>query len=60
MSPRMGRPPKGNPRNMKLNLRLTEQEHTDIQYCADKLNTSRTEAIMRGIELLKNKMETSN
>lgn len=53
MSPRVGRPPKENPRKISLNIRLTESEARDIQYCADSLNLSRTDAIIRGIELLK-------
>lgn len=53
MSPRTGRPPKDNPRNVNLNLRLTDQEAKDIQECADILKISRTDAIMRGIQLLK-------
>lgn len=53
MSPRTGRPPKENPRKVNLNIRLTEQESKDIQECADKLNLSRTDTIMKGIELVK-------
>lgn len=53
MSPRTGRPPKDNPRKVSLNVRLTEQEAKDIQECADSLKISRTDAIMRGIQLLK-------
>lgn len=53
MSPKMGRPPKANPRKVNLGLRLTEAEAKDIQDCADALHTSRTDAIMKGIELLK-------
>lgn len=53
MSPRTGRPPKDNPRKVSLNVRLTEQEAKDIQECADSLQISRTDAIMRGIQLLK-------
>ena len=53
MSPRTGRPPKDNPRKINLNIRLTEQEAKDIQKCADDLGISRTDAIMKGIELVK-------
>lgn len=57
MSPRTGRPPKENPRKINLNIRLTEQEANDIQECADKLNLSRTDTIMKGIRLVKSEME---
>lgn len=53
MSPRTGRPPKENPRKINLNIRLTEQEAQDIQECADELKVSRTDAIMKGIQLVK-------
>jgi uncharacterized protein (DUF1778 family) len=53
VSPKTGRPPKENPRKVSLNIRLTETEAKDIQECAAALGTSRTDAIMKGIELLK-------
>lgn len=51
MSP-AGRPPKENPRNINLNIRLTKEESKRIQDCADLLNITRTDAIMKGIELV--------
>lgn len=57
MSPRTGRPPKENPRKVSLNIRLTEQEARDIQECADSLGLSRTDTIMKGIELVKSEMK---
>lgn len=57
MSPRTGRPPKENPRNINLNIRITEQEAIDIQECADNLGVSRTDAIIIGIELVKSKIQ---
>lgn len=53
MSPKTGRPPKENPRKVSLNIRLTEKEAKDIQECAAELKISRTDAIMKGIELVK-------
>lgn len=57
MSPRTGRPPKPNPRKINLNLRLTEQEAQDIKECADKLELSRTDTIMKGIQLVKSELK---
>jgi hypothetical protein len=58
MSPKkLGRPPKENPRNCDINIRLTQQELDDIQYVADKLRKSRTDAIMQGIGILKERLE---
>lgn len=53
MSPKTGRPPKENPRNVNLNIRLTKSEAKEIQECADILGISRTDVIIRGIKLLK-------
>ena len=41
MSPRTGRPPlQEQSRKEKLNIRLTEKEKSDIDYCSEKLNLS--------------------
>lgn len=54
MSPKTGRPPLQDiSRKEKLNIRLTPKEKEDIQYCSDTLNISRTDVIMKGIELVK-------
>lgn len=54
----MGRPPKAETsRNKSLNLRLTEEEAKDIQYCAEKLEISRTDAIMKGIRMVKAQLD---
>ncbi len=57
MSPRTGRPPKENPRNVNLNIRITKNESERIQKCADKLNMTRTDAIMKGINLVEKEIE---
>ena len=53
MSPKTGRPPKDNPRNCDINIRLTRKELDDIQFVANYLGISRTDSIVRAIELLK-------
>ena len=57
MSPRTGRPPKENPRNVNLNIRITNDEAMRIQNCADKMNVTRTDAIMKGISLVEKEIE---
>lgn len=58
MSPRTGRPPLQDiSRKEKLNIRLTPEEKSDIQFCADALNISRTDVIMKGIKLVKEEIE---
>ena len=53
MSPRTGRPPKENPRNVNLNIRITKEEAQLIQECADALRTTRTEIVVQGAKLVK-------
>ena len=53
----MGRPPKENPRNVSLNLRLTRDEAALIQECADSLNTTRTAVIVQGVKLVRESLE---
>lgn len=58
MSPRTGRPTKGDqPRTGKITIRVSEKEAQKIQACADKLGTTRTDAIMAGIDLLKERLD---
>ena len=58
MSPRTGRPPiQETSRSEKLNIRLTKQEKEEIEYCAEKLNLSRTDTIMKGIGLVKEEIK---
>lgn len=58
MSPlKKGQKLTNNPKNVSLNLRLTKSEAEDLQYCADKLNTSRTDVINRGVRKIKEELE---
>ena len=57
MSPRTGRPPKENPRNCDINIRLTKQELMMIEFVAESLEMTRTDAIIRGIEMLRAEIE---
>lgn len=46
-----------NPKNVRLDLRLTKSEAEDLQYCAEKLKTSRTDVINRGVRKIKEELE---
>lgn len=52
MSPRTGRPPSEDPKNVRLEIRLTQKEAEKLQRCADLLNISRTAVINKGISLV--------
>ncbi len=46
-----------NPKTVKLGLRLTQGEAKRIQDCADALQTTRTNVIMQGIELVEKRIK---
>lgn len=53
MSPRTGRPPKGEtPKNISLQLRISEKTADKLKKCSEILNISRTEVIEKGVELV--------
>lgn len=53
MSPRTGRPPKGDaPKNISLQLRISEKTNNELRQCSEILNISRTEVIEKGVETI--------
>lgn len=50
---KMGRPKAKDPRSQKLDIRLTEQEYTDLELCVKKHGLTKTQAVVRGIQYLK-------
>lgn len=56
---KMGRPLKTNePKTVSLHLRITQSESERIQRCSEKFDISRTDTIMRGIELLEKEVDS--
>lgn len=53
---KIGRPT-DNPRNMRLSLRIAENEMKEIEYCTKKLSITKIEAILKGIALLKKEID---
>ena len=41
-----------NPRNVRLEIRLTQSENDMLEKCAKELNTTKTKVIINGIELV--------
>ncbi len=53
MSPRTGRPPKGDARkSVRLEIRLTKAKADQLMNCAKRLNVSRSAVIEQGIDLV--------
>ena len=58
MSPRTGRPPiQGERKAVRLEIRLTEKKARQLEDCAERLNTNRSEVIERGIEMVARELE---
>ncbi len=58
MSPRTGRPPKGEEsRTVTINIRVSTTEAQKIQRCATQLGISRVDAIVQGIKLLEAELD---
>ena len=55
---KMGRPT-DNPRTEKVGFRMSLTEIADIQKCADAMETQRVNAVVEGIQLLKEKLGIS-
>lgn len=51
--PRNGRPPSENPRNVRLDARITEEEHAFIEQYAASHNLTKTQVLIKGLECLK-------
>lgn len=52
MKAKIGRPKSENPRNQRLELKLTKSELEKINNCSKKMERSRTDTILYGIELI--------
>ena len=58
MSPRTGWPIKGeSKRDKSLQLRMSEQELGLLDECANRLQTSRTDVVNKGIQLVKAELD---
>ena len=57
MSPRTGRPTK-NPKSVRLEIRMTQEESNLLEECVKYLNTTKTDVINKGILLVKKEIES--
>lgn len=49
MSPRTGRPT-DNPKNIRLEIRLNEDQNKILKECCDKLGMTKTNVLIKGLE----------
>ena len=52
MSPRTGRPPIDQPKNIDVKCRFDEKSHAELMAYCEKHGITRTEAIRKAVELL--------
>lgn len=57
LSPRTGRPKSDNPKNIRLEVRLDKHMADTLQECAEKMNVTKSEVIIRGIIAVKEGLE---
>ncbi|WP_230691127.1 hypothetical protein, partial [Streptococcus pneumoniae] len=53
MGKTLGRPKSDNPKNKQLKIKMTEQDFNNLEELAKKKNMTKTDIVMRGIELVK-------
>jgi uncharacterized protein (DUF1778 family) len=46
-----------NPKNVRLEIRLTKEQNDLLTECAEKLKTTKTEVINKGIKLVKKEID---
>ena len=56
MSPRTGRPT-SNKKTKRLEIRLAPDELALMQECADRLGTTKTEVVVKGVKLVKAELD---
>jgi len=57
MSPRTGRPPKDNPKDTRIQIRLDKETLNKLDECAMKQQTTRSDIVRQGIELVSKRSE---
>ena len=58
MSPiKIGTKLTNNPKNVRLEIRLTQEESKILTECAERLGTTKTEIINRGVQLVKEELD---
>lgn len=57
MSPKLGQKLTDNPKSVRLEIRMTKSESELLEECASKMNTTKTDVINRGIQLVKDELD---
>ena len=54
---KLGRPKSDNPRNKRLEIKLTESEDLELKNLSENLKITRTAIILKGIDLVKKELD---
>lgn len=57
MSPRTGRPKVENPKDTVIRVRLDKETVDDLKECAETLQTTNSEIVRKGIQLVKSEIQ---
>lgn len=57
MSPRTGRPPSQNPKNIQVKLLADKATIDDLMFCCEKLGMTKSDVIRLGIQKVKKEAE---
>ncbi|MDN9632441.1 CopG family transcriptional regulator [Clostridioides difficile] len=57
MSSKLGRPPKENSKKLRFEVRLNQEQVDVLNECAENLKISKTDVVIKGIELVKEKLD---
>ena len=52
MSLRTGRPPKKNPKDERIQIRVDKETLKKLDFCSKESNTNRSEVVRQGIEMV--------
>ena len=57
MSPKLGQKLTDNPRNITVHVRLTASENKILNECAEKMKSTKTDVIVKGIKKVKEELD---
>lgn len=57
MSPKIGRPKSTNPKNQRLEIRITMADAERLNQCAKVLGVTRTDVLLKGLDMVEKEIK---
>lgn len=57
MSPKIGRPKSTNPKNQRLEIRITMDDAERLNQCAKVLGVTRTDVLLKGLDMVEKEIK---